>query len=472
MRSKEKHGPESIRSVYDRMPLAVQNIMVSLYGLKLILQRYGRAYRKHKKELRRKVYTDYPECLRRQEKLLRNFIHFAGQNSRFYKQLYTDIDISKIQRIDDLNILPILTKAMVQKNIDAIRTVPDKKAIKVQTGGTTGKALKVYFERADFQERMAFLDCFRESFGVSHRMKRATFSGNFIVPLQQKESIKIYWRNNIFLRQRLYSVFHLTQDNLPYYIEDLNAYQPREINGFPSAIHKIARYVLENDIALSFKPTAVFVTSETLLPKWRTDIESAFGCMVIDQYASAEGAPFVTQCRQGSLHYHMDTGVIELLDPPGPCEILVTSFSTHGTPLIRYKIEDRMEFSSKTCACGSCLPVVKRIMGRKTDYLFTEEKGRINDVNLIDVIKHLPAGSIKETQFIQNSLSEIIINIVIDKDLYRSEYDELILEEMRYRCGSKLKYSIHKLKEIGREHSGKFRFVINNLPEEANSDRN
>jgi phenylacetate-CoA ligase len=470
MRAKNRKDTGTIRSIYEKMPVSLQNCMVSFYGLKLIFQRYGLAYWQHKTKLRRKIYRSYTECLHQQEKSLQDFIQYAVANSSFYRQFYQDIDINQIRIIEDLRTLPVLTKEILRENVESIRTIPPKKAIKAQTGGTTGKALKVYFDKADFQTRMAVLDYFRESFGLSHRMKRATFSGNFIVPLQQKESTPPFWRKNIFLRQRFYSVFHLTQDNIPAYISDLNSYKPQEINGFPSAIHKIAKYAKDHHISLDFRPKAVFVTSENLQPAWKADIEAAFGCPVVDQYASAEGAPFVMQCLKGNLHYHVDTGVIELIEPPGPSEILVTSFTTHGTPLIRYKIEDMMEFSSEACPCGSCLPVVKRVLGRKTDYLYTQEKGRIHDVNLIDVIKHLPAGSIIETQFVQHSPTEIAINLVIDKEKYQTDYDRTILDEMRYRCGNKVTYTIHKLEEIPRETSGKFRFVINNLPPEEKPD--
>lgn len=57
----------------------------------------------------------------------------------------------------------------------------------------------------------------------------------------------------------------------------------------------------------------------------------------------------------------LSTGVFEHFQDSN--EILVTSFTTHGTPLIRYRIGDSMLFSdiSKKCLCKNESPTVKEI---------------------------------------------------------------------------------------------------------------
>jgi len=99
------------------------------------------------------------------------------------------------------------------------------------------------------------------------------------------------------------------------------------LDGLPSALYELARYILDEKIRLTFTPAAIFPTAETLLPHYRTAIQEAFGCPVRDQYASSEGAPFITECKCGRLHYNMDTGIIEV-DDDG--EMIVTCFETHG----------------------------------------------------------------------------------------------------------------------------------------------
>lgn len=100
----------------------------------------------------------------------------------------------------------------------------------------------------------------------------------------------------------------------------------------------------------------------------REVIERAFGAKVRDQYASSEGAPFVWECEYGHYHYDVTTGIIEQME--GSNEVLVTSFTTYGTPLIRYRIGDSMVFSKSNdlCECGFNTPLVESIEGRAIDF--------------------------------------------------------------------------------------------------------
>ena len=154
----------------------------------------------------------------------------------------------------------------------------------------------------------------------------------------------IFWRFNSAYNQKLYSTFDMRYENLDYYVTDLNKFAPEIINGFVSAIYQLAKYIIDQKRTIVFKPKAIFTTSETLLPIHRVIIEKAFQAKVFNQYASAEGAPFITECVAGKLHYNIDTGIIE---PQEDGRMLVTSFTTHGTPLIRYNIGDSITLTPK-----------------------------------------------------------------------------------------------------------------------------
>ena len=198
-------------------------------------------------------------------------------------------------------------------------------------------------------ERMAMLDHFKARVGFEHlKMKRATFNGQHIIPPNQKK--KIFWRYNRACKQMIYSSFYINEENIPYYIKSLNKFKPNSIDGFFTCIVDIAQYMERHNIKFEFKPIAVFPTSETLTEHGRELIERVFECKVYDQYASSEGAPFVTECKHQKLHVELASGVFETVDEKTN-EIVVTSFTTHGTPLIRYAIGDLMEFEDETlCA--------------------------------------------------------------------------------------------------------------------------
>lgn len=310
---------------------------------------------------------------------------------------------------------------------------------------------------------MAYLDYFRELHGAYHGMRRASFGGRILIP-PKDEGKKVFWRNNYALKQRLYSTYHTSEINIPHYIQDLNKYKPEFIDGFPSPMVDIAKYIKRNSITLTFKPVAIFPTSEPLTNEYREILEEVFQTNVYDQYASSEGAPFITECKNKNLHVHIDSGVFEPVSDSNPSEILVTSFTTHGTPLIRYEIGDSLEFTEQECGCGLPLPVVNRIIGRESDYLYTTERGKVYSHTLVNSFKSLDNVIVKG-QFHQYKPNEVITKIVTNADFNHKHKDKLI-EEMKKRLGYEVSIYVQVVDEIEREPSGKYRLIKTFLPEE------
>ena len=138
----------------------------------------------------------------------------------------------------------------------------------------------------------------------------------------------------------------------------------------------------------------MFTTSETLTPSQREVIERVFRCPVRNQYGSSEGAPFIMECRQGRLHIDVTSGVFEVVDaddqPAKSGEVLVTSFYMRETPLIRYRIGDRITLSDEArCPCGWDSPLAASIEGRASDFIDIPGRGKIFASQIGDCVKHL-----------------------------------------------------------------------------------
>lgn len=451
-----------LENIYDKSPIFFQNIMVTVSGYQRNITRYGKAYYEYLEFLTEFDKWSLNDKLEFQRKELINFVKYAKENSAFYNNLYKDIDIESIQSTSDLKKLPIVTKEMLRENMDDVNTIPNKGAVEGHTGGTTGKSLVVLFTPEDMMKRMAMLDHFKARVGFKHReMKRATFNGKHILPPNQKK--KVFWRYNAACKQMIYSSFHLTEENMKHYVDSLNRFKPHSIDGFFMSICDIAGYIERNNIKLDFKPLAIFPTSETLTKSGRELLERVFDCKVYDQYASSEGAPFVTECNNQVLHVELASGVFEHVEEDSD-EVLVTSFTTHGTPLIRYRIGDAISFNAegKDCECGMESIIVDEIQGRRLDYLYTSDGAKINGGNVANLFKNMPNALIK-AQTIQETLDEIVINLVVDKHLYKTEYDDLLRKEFIHKFGMGTSIKINHVDEIPREKSGKYRLIKNNV---------
>lgn len=451
-----------VEYLYDKSPVIFQNIMTSVAGFKNNRTRYGKVYYEYLEFLSDFDRWDLEQKLEYQRKELLLFLKYTVNNSEFYRNLYRDINIESIQTIEDLRKLPIVDKEMLRKNLNDVVTIPKKEAVEGHTGGTTGKSLVVLYTPEDMMRRMAILDHFKKRVGFEHRkMKRATFNGKHIVPPSQKK--KKFWRYNAACKQMIYSSFHLTEENMGYYVQSLNKFKPHAIDGFFMSMCDIAGYIERHKIELEFTPIAIFPTSETLTKSGRDLLERVFKCKVYDQYASSEGAPFVTECKSQVLHMELSSGIFEYLEADSD-EILITSFTTHGTPLIRYRIGDYMTFNVSDTICECCIdaPVVKEIQGRKLDFLYTSDGAKINGGNIANLFKNMPNALIR-AQTIQEKIGEVRIKLELDTKLYKPEYDALLRDEFLHKFGLGTNVIIEHVKEIPREKSGKYRFIINKV---------
>lgn len=447
-----------IQKFYDLSPIFIQNFLISFYGLFLNLNRNGFIYKNYRRKLIDIDKMTLEEKLKKQEESFLTLVRFAYNNSKFYKKIFTPV-IYSINKTEDISKLPILEKETLRSNINDIFTTNSSNYIEGHTGGTTGKSLIVRFTLEDINKRMAILDHFKYKHGFRNLiMKKATFNGKHIIPINNKK--KIFWRYNYFSKQMIYSSFFLSEPNLKFYVKCLNQFKPLSIDGFFSSILEVAKYIDRNNLKLTFRPIAIFPTSETVTEEGRKIIERVFNTKLYNQYASSEGAPFIFECNHGSLHMDLSSGIFENIGENS--ELLVTSFTTFGTPLIRYRIGDSivLDDSKSKCECGNTDPIVKAINGRKNDFIYTCDGNRINSANLANGFKNIPNAIIK-AQIIQHKICEVNIYLEIDKSNYLPEYDLIILKEFQYKLGIKTKINISHVNNIQRENSGKLLFIKN-----------
>src|SRR5690625_2961449 len=103
----------SLSKIYDSSPIWFQNVMVTVAGYQKNKNRYGQTYFDHKNFLKSFDALPIEEKLEYQREELVKFVRYAHANSSFYRELYKDVDISKIQSVEALKQLPIVDKEMI-----------------------------------------------------------------------------------------------------------------------------------------------------------------------------------------------------------------------------------------------------------------------------------------------------------------------------------------------------------------------
>lgn len=452
--------------LYKALPHRLQNTLIVIYNMRAYKIRHGGSYWKFRNKIKANTQISLTKLKAHQRHRYRKLIVFATSHSTYYRNiLRKSYDVTDIYNIHKL---PIISKEDLREHIDEIvvKDTPSK-LIPSKTGGTTGKSLTVYNFPRDIQERAAFLDNFRSQFGYELGKKTAWFSGKSLLTQRDIKKLR-FWKTDFIHKVRYYSTFHIKDEYLKYYIGNLIEYKPEFLIGFPSTMNEIAKYGLLHNIEYpAGTVNAIFPTAETLTPVIRKNIERFFKARIYDQYASSEGAPFILECKNGNLHLELQTGVFEVLDDDNnrakSGRLVVTSFTNEGTPLIRYDIKDSisLEDEDKVCGCGNHNPLVKKIIGRIDDYVWSPENGKINLGNISNTLKG--TKGIIRFQVIQNHINSVTINIVVDKSVYTESIKKIFLNNWRDRIGQSMDLNLKIVEEIPVENSGKYRIVKNNI---------
>jgi phenylacetate-CoA ligase len=112
----------------------------------------------------------------------------------------------------------------------------------------------------------------------------------------------------------------------------------------------------------------------------RTQIEAAMGITAVDIYGLSEvmGPGVACECsQQNGLHVFEDHFIIEIVDPATlepvedgrQGEVVFTTLTKEGIPVIRYRTRDISRMVPGRCECGRTFRRVERVTGRTDDML-------------------------------------------------------------------------------------------------------
>ncbi len=432
----------------------MQDLAVTLYNCRLYWIRRSGRYAEFRKYYADAENLSHEQLVAEAGRRLDDFLEFATTHSTWY---------AAYDPKQGLSAFPVLEKEDLRLNLDAIATLNESSAMASYTGGTTGASLRVLFTRESIQERFAILDHFRSKFGYKLGNKVAWFGSRSLVTERDVAKGRCY-HDDLFNRIRFFSTFHLSASNFHSYWKALCSFQPEYIVGYPSTIYELAKSAEAEGLKFPGRIRTVFTTSETIQEHHRKQIQRVFGCRVVDQYASSEGAPFILECEAGRMHMHPLTGVFEVVDdqlrPSREGELLVTSFTTLGTPLIRYRIGDRIRLADPDyqCDCGSSFPLIDHIEGRTVDFIWSEDGAKINQTTIANAARGIQG--IRSFQISQFVKSKIEVSVVTSAG-FDCEQEEAFREALIQRLGERMEISFHYVDHIPRESSGKFRLIRN-----------
>lgn len=454
--------------LYLATPIWAQQIMVGAYGSWWYRRRFGTDFRRLVAELKARERWSAEAFRTYQTQQLGKVLN-AAWNSPYYQEVFLAAGVTPgMEPFAALRRMPFLSKETLRKRDRDLLTQesPPKGTLVFKSSGTTGTPTQIYYTREFHALELAVPEARNLNWaGANHRDRRVMFGVRKVCRFDQKKPP--FWRFSPAENMAYASIYHLSAELSPYYMQFLRSYRPAIIMGYPSALSTIASYALDaNDIP----PPAqgVFTTSETVTDNARQRIEAAFQCRVWDRYCAVEMCLFASQCEYGRYHVAPDVGVIEIVDSQGreaapgqTGEVICTGLQNTLQPLIRYRIGDVARWAiDQHCRCGRSMRILEAIEGRFEDICYTPDGREV--LRFDTVFKGIK--NIREAQVVQEKMDSFTIRVV-PAEGFDNDDIETIKSNMRLHVGT-VHTVVKPVSAIPRTPSGKFRAVICNLSDQ------
>ncbi|MDO9254520.1 MAG: AMP-binding protein [Bacteroidales bacterium] len=307
---------------------------------------------------------------------LKELLAYVNLRSPFYKSLFEkkDIDISKIETIEDLKFLPTTTKEDLQLQNMAFLCVPKSEITEyTSTSGTLGAPVTIALTTSDLS-RLAYNEY------LSFTGTGATSADIFQLALtldKQFMAGMAYYQG----AARLKAGVVRTGPGAPsMQWETIFRVNSTAMVVVPSFILKLIEYAQDNGIDYRNSPMkrAICIGENVRTDNFELNtigkrIKEFWDIELFSTYASTEMQTAFTECAFGKGgHIHPELLIAEVVDDEGnplpfgeKGELTVTTLGVEGMPLVRYRTGDICTLVNQPCECGRQTLRISPILGRK-----------------------------------------------------------------------------------------------------------
>lgn len=395
-----------------------------------------------------------------QDKKLIEIVQHAGKNVPYYRNLFKKVDLNPetFKGRDDITKIPFLDKNVLRTRYkEFVADNADKYGlIWEKTSGSTGTPLNIahdFFSRASKWAATA-----RAYFWAGYKWGNGIFYIKGMPDTQMKDYFYKISNNSInFNSSRLSKINCINIGKI------LLKKKPSFYAGYPRSLLMFSKILKDEGIPIHI-PGGIFCYGETLTSDVRKMIEKTYKSPVYDFYSHTENAVMICETNLHNKYLIEDYFYPEIINETGDItdngrgELVGTSFYNYSMPLIRYRTRDIINISRKNSENNRSFVSVNEIEGRKDDYIITPD-GRY--LFLAEGAINYAKGVIS-SQYIQDAIDHIIINLIVDDNFKESYFNE-IKTGLKIRFGNLMKFDFKIVEELEKKGTGKIPFIINRL---------
>jgi phenylacetate-CoA ligase len=328
------------------------------------------------------IWNESDECMSReqmqelQEKRLRATVEKVYHNSPFYRSKMQELGITPydIQTLDDITKLPFTTKTDLRDQYPfGLFSASMSEIVRLHaSSGTTGKPIVAGYTRKDLN--------------IWSEVMARTFAGG---GCNRNDIFQIAYGYGLFTgglgahygAETLgASVIPISSGNTEKQIQLMTDFGSTAICSTPSYALYLAEAIKDMGIQNKLKLKVGFFGAEPWTEEMRKELEDKLHIKAYDIFGLTEiiGPGVAYNCvEQKGMHVNEDHFYPEIIDPKtlepvksGEIgELVFTTISKEGMPVLRYRTKDLTSIFYDTCSCGRTSVRMNKIMGRSDDML-------------------------------------------------------------------------------------------------------
>ena len=411
-----------------------------------------------------------------QSERLKKLVHHVYTNVAFYRQRMDEMGVkpSDIQSIDDIVKLPFTYKTDLRDNYPFdLFAVPMKDIVRVHaSSGTTGKPTTVGYTKNDIEN-------WREV--VARCLTMAGISSDDIMQVSYGYGLFTGGLGVHYGAETIgCTVVPISGGNTRRQLQLMSDFGSTVLACTPSYALHLGDALEEFGYTLADMKLKIGVFgAEPWTENMRLELEKKLGIQAHDIYGLSEimGPGVANDCiHHAGLHVHEDHFYPEIVHPDtkealadgAEGELVFTTLTKEGIPLLRYNTRDLSTLNRETCECGRTLVRMKKITGRSDDMLI------IRGVNLFpSQIEHvlLEMGETSAHYMLyvdrENNLDTLELKVELDESKMADTIRDLqnlskkISHALNSAIGLSVKVTLVEPKTIARSEGKAVRVIDN-----------
>lgn len=426
------------------------------------------------------IWNEKAECMTHEEKeklqlrRLQNTVKIAYENVPLYKQKLDDAGVKPedIKTLKDIEKLPFTTKDDLRASYPfGLFAVPDDDIVEIHaSSGTTGKPTVSGYTKKD-------LDIWGEI--IARGLGMAGAEKNWII--QNAYGYGLF-TGGFGIHHGAYRFGAMTvpmsAGNTKRQLDNMQDFQSDILTCTPSYAMYLGESLQKAGIPLEkINLKAGIFGAEMWTEEMRDKIEETLGLKALNIYGLTEimGPGVAQECmEQDGIHISDDHFYPEIIDPETgevlgddeKGELVLTTLTREGMPIIRFRTKDLTSLMSGDCACGRTTKRMTRITGRSDDMM--KIKGVMVFPSQIEKALLGVEGVSPNYQIIvtrPDILDEIEVKVEASKELFSDEVKEMekveknIVDAIRAEIGIKVDVTICEPETLPRSEGKAVRVI-------------